>query len=194
MIRVYIAFSDALQTPLTIIANDSNQASQLFDAWVERHRPNADAPAPEFRLLTINEMALQPQLAYAAGAGVPGVAYWVNHRAGWLVAAPQDNQKGALAPPETDVRCYSVIDDDGEHLVFAENIETATSFFVHWCLITDGAVDDDFSIKEMSRWLLRGPMVTLREDMDAGLLGIGSVSVDDFWRIYPADYEPSFER
>ncbi len=78
--------------------------------------------------------------------------------------------------------------------MFAENIETATAFYAHRSMIDYGVVDDKFSVQEMSRWLLCGPMVTLREDMDAGLLGIGSVSADEFWNIYPVDYEPTFER
>ena len=41
-------------------------------------------------------------------------------------------------------------------------------------------------------WLLRGPQVTLRVDMDMGLTGVGAVCEDGFWHIFPADYEPSF--
>lgn len=194
MIRAFIAFSDTLQAPLTILARDEKDVRSMFQAWCERHRPEAQEPDAKFRLLTLTEMALKPKLGDAAGAGVPGLAYWLNHRAGWVVAAPQDNAKGALAPPEIDVRCFSVNDDDGEHLVFAENIEIATAFYAHRSMIDYGVVDDKFSVQEMSRWLLCGPMVTLREDMDAGLLGIGSVSTDEFWNIYPVDYEPTFER
>ena len=44
----------------------------------------------------------------------------------------------------------------------------------------------------MSSWLLRGPQVTLRDDMDMGLTGVGAVCEDGFWHIFPADYETSF--
>ena len=40
--------------------------------------------------------------------------------------------------------------------------------------------------------MLRGPQVTLREDMDIGLTGVGAVCDDGFWHVLPADYEPNY--
>ena len=60
----------------------------------------------------------------------------------------------------------------------------------------NGQLGIEFSVDgrgwEMSPWLLKGPQVTLREDMDVGLIGVGAVCEDGFWHIFPADYEPSF--
>lgn len=193
MIRVYQAHSAIVPTPLTIFATDVAQAARTFQTWAEHHRPKAKAPPAEFRASTLTELALQPQLAVAAGTLASGIGYWLGHRAGWVIAAPHESPKGALSPLDTNVRCYSIIDGDGEHLVFAENIEAATAHFTHWSLLADGEVDEQFSVHQMSPWLLLGPMVTLREDMDAGLVGIGLVSVDGFWHIYPADYEPTYD-
>ena len=189
MIRIYLASNDKLPTPLTIFASDYNEADLILMAWVERHWPQAIAAPTEFKLLSATELALQPQLAEAAGAGVSGVGYWTGHRAGWVVAAPHEDRLGALTPMETDVRCYSVFDEDGEQLVFAQNMEQAVASYTVWSMLAYGAMDEFFSVKEMSRWLLRGPQVMLREGMDAGLLGVGSACKDGFWRIYPADYE-----
>ena len=77
MIRVYLASSDKLPAQLTIIASDYNAADLILIAWIERHWPQAVAAATKFKLLSATELALQPQLADAAGAGVSGVGYWV---------------------------------------------------------------------------------------------------------------------
>ena len=73
-------------------------------------------------------------------------------------------------------------------------MEDAVAAYTVWSLLAWGEMDEFFSVNEMSRWLLRGPQVTLRDDMDAGLLGVGTVCEDGFWRIYPADHEPSIKR
>jgi hypothetical protein len=95
---------------------------------------------------------------------------------------------------ETDVQCYSVFDEEGEQLVFALNMEDAVAAYAVWSMLSWGEMDEFFTVKEMSRWLLRGSQVMLREDMDAGLLGVGTVCEDWFWRIYPADHEPAVTR
>ena len=64
--------------------------------------------------------------------------------------------------------------------------------FTVWNRLAYGDDGVNATVEEMSPWLLRGPQVTLREDMDIGLTGVGSVCEDGFWHIFPADYEPNF--
>jgi len=194
MRKVFLASNDKLLFPLTIIADGKNEAIRIFNAWVERHLPIATCDQTRLKLVTVTALALQPQLAEAAGAGVVGVGYWISHRAGWVVAAPQEEQLGAITPMDPFVRCYSVVDDDGEMFAFAHSMDEAVTFYTQWSMLAYGEMDETFSVEEVSRWLLRGPQASLREDMDAGLLGIGSVSEDGFWRVWPADYEPTFGR
>ena len=191
MLRVFHGVSDLPSTPLILIAHDDDAASRIFDTWTERHRP--DEVTANHHLLGVgaNQLALQPQLAETVEGGVEGVAYWCGHRLGYYVAAPHEVQLGALGPPATLVKCFEVDDEAEVMLVFARTSEHARELFTVWNRLAYGDDGESATIEEMSPWLLRGPQVTLREDMDVGLTGVGSVCEDGFWRIFPADYEPT---
>lgn len=189
MLRVFEMFIEEAVVPLTVIAKDDVGAHRVFEAWAENHLGICTLDRPEIKLLSATELALQPQLAEAAAQGVPGVAQFLSHRAGWIVTAPQEPLVGAWAPPETDVRCFAAAHEAEETLVFALTLEHAAALYTHWNLDAYGDGPVNATIREMSRWLLRGPLVTLREEMDGGLTGIGMVCEDDFWRIFPPDHE-----
>lgn len=194
MLRVFLITNNITAVPLTVIAQDDGAASTIFGTWAGCNHPTEPITRLETTLLSATDLALQPQLAEAARQGVAGVCYWAGHRLGFMVAAPQEPQFGALAPYEPDVRCYAFDDDSEETLVFARTDEHAVALYTEWTLIAYGGKGEHATLKEMSRWLLRGPQVTLREDMDTGLTGVGAVCEDGFWRIFPADYEPEISR
>ena len=192
MLRVFQIASNVNATPVSIIASDDRSASKIFSTWVERHHPGEQVERPLVRLVGANELALQPQLVSAVERGVEGVIYWCGHRLGYYVAAPGEVQLGALGPAATVVKCFEVDDEAEVMLVFARTSEHARELFTVWNRLAYGDDGESATIEEMSPWLLRGPQVTLREDMDMGLTGVGAVCEDGFWHIFPADYEPSF--
>ena len=192
MLRVFQIASNVNATPVSIIASDARCASKIFSTWVERHHPGEQVERPLVRLVGANELALQPQLVSAVERGVEGVIYWCGHRLGYYVAAPGEVQLGALGPAATVVKCFEVDDEAEVMLVFARTSEHARELFTVWNRLAYGDDGESATIEEMSPWLLRGPQVTLREDMDVGLTGVGSVCEDGFWHVFPADHEPSY--
>ena len=192
MLRVFQIASNGTATPVSIIASDDGSASRIFNSWLERHHPDELTDEPHVRAVGANKLALQPQLANAADGGVEGVIYWCGHRLGFYVAAPHEVQLGALGPPATLVKCFEEDDEAEVRVDFAHTSEHACELFTEWNRLADGDDGESATVTEMSRWLLRGPQVTLREDMDVGLTGVGAVCEDGFWHIFPADYEPTF--
>ena len=191
MLRVFQIASNVTTTPVSVIASDDGSASRIFSEWVERHRPDELTDKPRVCLVGANELALQPQLTSAVERCVEGIAYWCGHRLGYYVAAPHEVQLGALGPPATLMKCFEVDDEAEVMLVFARTSEHARELFTVWNRLAYGDDGKSATIEEMSPWLLRGPQVTLREDMDMGLTGVGAVCEDGFWRIFPADHEPT---
>jgi hypothetical protein len=194
MLRVFLITSDLTPVPLTVIAAHDAAAGEIFATWATHHHPGQQVADPKIRLLSADDLAVQPQLADAVAQGAAGVTYWCGHRLGFLVAAPQEVQFGSLAPSEPMVRCYAAGDDAEEVLVFARNVDEAIGLFTVWNATANGFREGPESMLEMTRWLLRGPQVILREDMDAGLTGVGRVCEDGFWRVFPADYEAPLTR
>jgi hypothetical protein len=194
MKRVFVIFSEAIAYPLTIVASGYEEARNIFAEWFEANCDGGDPREPKVTQLSLMQTAMQPQHADLARQGLSGVAYWLGHRAGWILAASQEPRKGQIAPPLCDVRCFVFTDEQEELLVFAPTVEAAHSIHVEWNLSNYGERGEFTGAQEVPRWLLQGPQVTLREDMDAGLTGVGSVSEDGLWHIFPADYEPELSR
>ena len=192
MFRAFHGVFDQSSIPLILIAPDDDAASRIFDTWMERHRPDDVADNNRIRAVGANQLALQPQLSDAVERGVEGVAYRCGHRLGYYIAAPGEVQLGALGPATTTVKCFEVDDEAEVIVVFAHNAEHARELFREWNRLAYGDDGENATVQEMSPWFLRGPQVTLREDMDGGLTGVGSVCEDGFWRIFPADYEPTY--
>ena len=89
------------------------------------------------------------------------------------------------------MKCFEVDDEAEVVVVFAHTSDHARELFDEWNRRAYGDGGKNATVEEMSRWLLKGPQVTLREDMDVGLIGVGAVCEDGFWRIFPADHEPT---
>lgn len=192
MLRVFQIASEVAPAPLTVIAADDGGASGIFSTWFERHHPEEVVGKARVRAVGANELALQPQLTDTVARGVEGVAYWCGHRLGFYVAAPHEVQLGALRPASTPVKCFEVDDEAEVLIVFAHTSEHARELFGEWNRLAYGDSGENATVEEMSPWLPRGPQVTLREDMDMGLIGERSVCEDGFWRIFPAGYESTY--
>ena len=169
MLSVFQIASNVTTTPVSIIASDDGAASRIFSKWVERHHPGEQVERSRVRLVGANELVLQPQLASAVESGAEGIAYWCGHRLGYYVAAPLEVQLGALEPPTTLVKCFEVDDEAEVRMVFAHSSGHARELFTVWNRLAYGDDGVNATVEEMSPWLLRGPQVTLREDMEIGL-------------------------
>jgi len=190
MIKVYEFNCAALGLPVTIFARNVSQAHEMFELWHSYHTPFLP-----ITLTTISESSLRhltdtPQLAEAARAGITGVGYWMGHREGWCIRPADGDTPGVIAPLLPTVRYFvGVSDEIGEVLVFAECRHDADKIYDEYHRDCMGWSDDAQDLTEMSRWLLTDAKVTLREDMEAGLTGIGRECEDGFWHILPPDYE-----
>jgi hypothetical protein len=192
--NVFVLASDTLNRKLTVIANNADEAIYLYYLWTATHCRAAHDEEPAVERLSAEQLALQPQLSHAASEDVAGIAYWVSHRAGWVVAVPESGPLGRSMPPETSVRCFTVdVTGRDEVFVFAHDTDHALSLYNHFQLAAWGKLDSQFTIREMSRWLLQGYQVTLREEMDSGITGIGKKALDAWWHIYAPDDEPGHE-
>lgn len=74
------------------------------------------------------------------------------------------------------MKCFEVDDEAEVRVVFAKTNDHARELFTVWSRLASGDDGENSTVTEMSRWLLRGPQVTLREDIDVGLKG-GGVSL-----------------
>lgn len=196
MPHVFMVVSDALPTPVTIVARDSDEALRIFCIWRECSARTLGTMSATVTRFTDDDLARVPQLADAAQVGMVGVARWLGHREGWVVTVPDDDEPmGQIAPPETSVSCFVFSHEDyGTLHVFAETMERAIATLHLYSLDQNGWDAEYDDLVELSPWLLTGPMVTLREDMFDSITGVGMLCEDDFWRIFPADYTPPLRK
>jgi hypothetical protein len=188
-VQVFEVHDGATGVPLTILADDEAHARSIYAAWVRRHEPSRKATGIGAFRRGGRWLAVREQLADLARAGRPGVAYWLGLERGWTVRSPEDKQVGDLAPYKSSVRFYRVEDNEGEEkLIFARSSQEALTMFVAWCLDAIGEVAEGFTIRRVSRWTLTGPMLPLREQMDAEIVGVAGWSLSDGWNIYPFDH------
>jgi len=120
-----------------------------------------------------------------------GIARWIDHRAPWIVAAPDDDEPvGRIAPPEIGVGCFLFTGEDGTLYVVGRTLERAIATSHLFSLDQTGGPAEYDKVIELSPWQLTGPMITLREEMFEGITGVGMKCEDGFYRIFPADYTP----
>lgn len=190
MNKVYEFNCAALGLPVTIFAKNIGQAQEIFYLWHSHHAPFLAITETTITESSVSHLTDQPQLADAARAGIAGVGYWMGHRDGWCIRPADGDAPGVIAPLVPSVRFFvGKSDDVGEVLVFAESQRDADKIYDEYHRDCMGWSDDAQDLADMSRWLLTGPKVTLREDMDAGLTGVGRECEDGNWHILPADYE-----
>ncbi|WP_298190541.1 hypothetical protein [Novosphingobium sp.] len=196
MFNIYLATSSFLPDPVTIIAENHDEAALLFTIWRSFHVHGDHVVSAEITKLSEADLALTPQLAELTQSMQPGIARWVGHREGWIVSAPDDLEPaGEIALPECPMTCFAFeTPDDGRVLVVAETLERAIATLHLYSLDQNGWDAEYSSVNEISPWPLTGPMVTLREEMFEGKTGVGAECEDGFWRIFPADYTPPLRK
>lgn len=190
MFNTFTVKCKAIAAPVTITAHDPNEAHQTFRIWQEHHAPGSSQKDAQVSQLTELDLALQPQLYAAVSTGAAGIAWWVGHREGWRITAPQDEAAGTIAPPVTPVCCYVFPDteDFGTIYAFAETQERAIAT-LHLLSLERLGWDAVYrKVVELSPWLLTGDKITLREEMFDGLTGVGEKGKDGTWHIVQADY------
>ena len=186
--NVYDIYVNECRIPLTVIAESYEAAEQNYLKWREARGLGAPARLKQVTRRDEAWLADHPQLAELAGEGTAGIAYWLNHRDGWALAAPSDEPVGELQPHEPFVRCFWIEVDGGDSaMVSATSHEHAATMFLVWHERVRGKRPHRFTIKKRSRWLLTGGMHVLREEMDAEMMGIAAHSEEDGWHIYPPD-------
>ncbi len=196
MFNIYLATSSFLPDPVTIVAENHDEAALLFTIWRSFHVNGNHVVSAEITKLTEADLAQTPQLAELAYSMQSGIARWVGHHAGWIVTAPEDLEPaGEIALPECPVTCFAFeTPDDGRMLVVAETLERAIATLHLYSLDQNGWDAEYSSVKEVSPWALIGPMVTLREEMFEGKTGIAAECEDSFWRLFAADYTPPLRK
>lgn len=196
MLNIYLATSSFLPDPVTIVAENHDDAALLFTIWRSYHVSGDHVVPAEIAKLSEADLAQTPQLAELTRSMQPGIARWVGHREGWLVTAPDDLEPaGELALPECPVTCFAFeTPDDGRMLIAAETLERAIATLHLWSLDQNGWDAEYSSVKEISPWTFTGPMVTLREEMFEGKTGVGAECEDGSIRLFPADHTPPLRK
>lgn len=186
--NVYGIFVNECRIPLTVIADSYEAAEQLYLAWREAQGLGLPCKWKQVALRDSAWLADHPQLAGLAGNGTAGIAYWLSHREGWTLASPEDEPVGQLQPPKAPVRCFWIELDGGfSSIISATSQEHAVTMFLAWQQGIRGRRPRRFTVREKSRWLLTGDKYVLREEMDAGMMGIAARAEPGGWHIFPPD-------
>lgn len=193
-INVYRIYGEESPVPLTVFASDTNQAEEIYAEWILRHMPGRDDVPDTIEQCIDESFAEFPQLGEAAHEATlkeqGGVAYWLGHRGGWFVQPASAPRLGEIAPASSSVECYLFIygENDVRLYVFANDRDHATELFQEWHKDTFGRPFEQIMFKQISRWTLTEDQVTLREEMDIGMVGISGYSLATGWHIYPPDH------
>jgi hypothetical protein len=190
MTNAYMFDGDPLTCRVIVIAHDVPEAFELFWRWAEQNELDLSGLAEPIEAVLLDDLSRTPQLAEAARSGMVGIARWIDHRAPWIVAAPDDDERvGHIAPPEIGVGCFQFTGEDGTLYVVAETLERAIAASHLYSLDQTSSPAEYDTVVELSPWQLTGPLLTLREEMFEGEAGVGMKCEDGFWRIFPADYD-----
>jgi hypothetical protein len=190
MTNAYMFDGDPLTSRVIVIAHDVPEAFAMFWQWAEHNDIDLSGLAEPIEAVLLDDLSRTPQLDEAAKSGMVGIARWIDHRAPWIVAAPDDDEPvGRIAPPEINIGCFLFTGEDGTLYVVAGTLERAIATSHLYQLDQSGGPADYAEVVELSPWQLNGPLVTLREEMFEGITGVGMICEDGFYRIFPADYD-----
>ena len=191
-IRLFIITGVDRLPPTYIAAASEDDARRVFLEFMAHHSPFHSGKMRQVVESSATWLANRPQLSAAINdandSGKSGVAWWLGHRAGWVVRPAKSKPVGYLAAEEPEVQYYRFDNDDGLDLaVFAFDPDEAIRFFAIWHQCRFDALRADFYFQRLSPWLLIGDQLTLREEMTAGLIGVAAQCSDGAWRIVSPD-------
>lgn len=185
-VNVFQIWVETSCIPLTVIAEGYEAAEMLYAEWRRAHDLGDQHDLQQVAQRNADWLADHPQLAKLAAAGRAGIAYWVDHRVEWVLAAPSDEPQGQLQPSESPVRYYLIeLYSAGRVMVFATSPQHARDIYLAMHDRAFGTRPRRFTITTASRWLLTGEMAALREEMDAGRVGIAARTEEEGWHIFP---------
>jgi hypothetical protein len=193
-INVYRIYGEESPVPLTVFAIHADQASAIYREWIARNMPNRSPNPTAIELCDERALDEFPQLAEALQQAVDeekfGVGYWLGNRGGWFIQPALAPRVGDIAPLVSRIECFIFVrrESDDQFLVFAEDRDQANEIFQAWHEAKFGRPFEHVLFKEMSRWLLVDEQLTLREEMDIGMVGIAGWSQADGWHLYPPDH------
>ena len=175
------SWSDEL---VTIFATDLRDAETVYFEWVETHHPDQPTEAEMIFPYFGRWLMGRPELGAACRLGKRGVGYWDLSASRWTIASPYDPPAGELVRPTRGVKYYRARADDGDELmVFAESMSEAAGYYLPWHLAAYGAPPEGMHIEQRSRWQMVLALAALRDEMDAGEVGIARWSADDGWHM-----------
>lgn len=189
--QVFEMVRDWAEEPVTVFANTLEEARQIYKRWIAAHHP--DRPPQPITIYPFSAEWLGDRvvLGQAAKQGKAGIGYWRRPVGGWLIGAPGEVPLGDICEPEPRIAYYRFEAEEGEDaLVFAESVEHATSLYCEQQVDRWGELPTRFSLRKMSRWDLRGELVTLRDDMEGEIAGVACQDEQGVWRILPPDWDP----
>lgn len=188
MARVFLASDCSWRTPLTIIARDGDEAFRFAYLWCVAHDPAVFAKEIGLTELFDEDLAFQPQLAEIARSGLLGVAWWTGKEDGWLVGPPDGEALGEIAPPSPSLQVYvfQTMEPGGTYVV-AETDMHALELLNAYSRHRNGWDASYHQVIRLSAWLLHGRVITLRDEMFAGKVGIGHECEDGFYRVCAPD-------
>ena len=169
---------------VTVFAVDVGDAERIYIDWIQAHHPDKPARASVIYHYAGVELEGRPELMRACSSGKAGVGHWVGTPGRWLIAGPDEPPAGDLVRPASAVKYHRVTATDGDELiVFAESFEEAVGYYVIWHLEAYGDVPQGIVINRKSRWQLVLALASLRDEMDAGEVGVARCTAEDGWHI-----------
>ena len=174
---------------VTICASNLAQAETIYSEWIETHHPDRPPQSEMVFPYAVWSLHGRPELAAACNLGQSGVGYWDPVGARWLIADPRAPAHTRIARPQSFVKYHRVAATDGDELmVFAKSYEEAVGMYVSWHSDAYGGPPDGLTVLRRSRWQLVLALASLRDEMDAGLVGVASWSSHDGWHIHEPDH------
>ena len=197
--NVYQIWSAGSSVALTVFARNAKGAELIYRKWRSVYYPAwSKDPA---RLVEVSKewLAERRQLAAealeGAKAGQDLIFYFLGHDAGWTGRPVYMDPVGVIAPLEPIVQYYVVeTADDGDFTeVFAYSYADACQTYIDHYESAYTKCAHKFLVAERSRWLLADDKITLRKEMDRGIVGIAGWDMKEGWHIYPFDHEMAGE-
>jgi hypothetical protein len=197
--NIYQVFSPECTVPLTLFAEDPDDAALTYKEWVSIHMPLWSAVPDQVEAMSDQWLAERPQLAAARERVVVGgnwVLYFLNHVDGWEALPTYADPTGQIAPFEPSVQYFVAESDDdigGDAELFAHSLADAIQLYIDWYEEAFGRCKHAYTIVPQSRWLLVGEKALLRAEMDLGCTGVAGRTLQDGWHIFPFDHQMAGE-